>query len=232
MTEKTERLSHTHTHTWTHRTPAGSDPEHPSRVKRQLSAPAPLQRALSRPSGYVHDSFPVRTPAAQRYCCCTGGGGRTPPSCRTAPARQRPEIARVSFGNRSGADGASAEHTRRSTGDANARTAGRAGWGRGEEGAGEGKGRARQAQLRRWREEAESPRGSVGGGGERGMRPPPGRKPNEALARGRTWTARGREEPVFESSLVILCGSCQAWGTLPCLELLHISKLRTARVSS
>lgn len=33
---------------------------------------------------------------------------------------------------------------------------------------------------------------------------------------------------VFASSLVILCGSCQAWGTPACLELLRVSKLRAA----
>ncbi|KAM7060611.1 uncharacterized protein M8220_001052 isoform 2-T4 [Acridotheres tristis] len=42
-------------------------------------------------------------------------------------------------------------------------------------------------------------------------------------------SAQGKVPSVFESSLVILCGSCQAWGTPACLELLHISKLRTAR---
>lgn len=87
MTEKTEG-PRAHTHTWTHRTPATSNPEHPWYAQSQLSAPAQLQSTLSSPLGYVHYSFPVRTRTAQRYCCCTGGGGRTPRSCETTPARQ------------------------------------------------------------------------------------------------------------------------------------------------
>lgn len=36
--------------------------------------------------------------------------------------------------------------------------------------------------------------------------------------------------PTFsESALLILCGSCQAWGPPNCLELLHVSKTRTAK---